>query len=164
MNCDSIRPIADAALETRIRVRLDSLTKPPGSLGRLEELTIQLGLIQKAESPIIGRKAMIVFCADHGVVAEGVTPYPQEVTSQMVANFHSGGAAINVLCRHANIEPVIVDMGVGQATRNFTREPAMTRAAAEQALPPLKTRWPGCLALSSWLDSSAVVATPASDV
>jgi nicotinate-nucleotide--dimethylbenzimidazole phosphoribosyltransferase len=67
-------------------------------------------------------------------VDEGVSPYPSEVTRQMVANFHSGGAAINVLCRHANIEPVIVDMGVGSPTRNFAREPAMTRAAAEQAL------------------------------
>lgn len=134
MNCDSIRSIADAALESRIRARLDSLTKPPGSLGRLEDLVLQLGLVQSTESPVIGRKAMIVFCADHGVVEEGISPYPSEVTRQMVANFRSGGAAINVLCRHANIEPVIVDMGVGNPTRNFTREPAMTRAAAEQAL------------------------------
>ena len=128
-----IRPIADAALEARIRARLDSLTKPPGSLGRLEELALQLGLIQATDSPKIGRKAMFVFCADHGVVEEGVSPYPSEVTRQMVANFRSGGAAINVLCRHANIEPVIVDMGVGRPTRNFTREPAMTRAQAEHA-------------------------------
>jgi nicotinate-nucleotide--dimethylbenzimidazole phosphoribosyltransferase len=129
-----IHPIADAALEARIRVRLDSLTKPPGSLGRLEELALQLGLIQSSDMPRIGRKAMIVFCADHGVVEEGVSPYPSEVTRQMVANFRSGGAAINVLCRHGGIEPVIVDMGVGSPTRNFAREPAMTRAQAEQAL------------------------------
>jgi nicotinate-nucleotide--dimethylbenzimidazole phosphoribosyltransferase len=133
-----IHPIADTQLETRIRARLDSLTKPPGSLGRLEELALQLGLIQATETPQIGRKAMIVFCADHGVVAEGVSPYPSEVTRQMVANFHSGGAAINVLCRHGGIEPVIVDMGVGKPTRNFAREPApepaMTRAEAEQAI------------------------------
>jgi nicotinate-nucleotide--dimethylbenzimidazole phosphoribosyltransferase len=119
-----IQPIADAALEARIRSRLDSLTKPQGSLGRLEELALQLGLIQATESPKIGHKAMFVFCADHGVVEEGVSPYPSEVTRQMVANFRSGGAAINVLCRHGNIEPVIVDMGVGRPTRNFTREPA----------------------------------------
>jgi nicotinate-nucleotide--dimethylbenzimidazole phosphoribosyltransferase len=134
MRYDSIRAIADAALETRIRARLDSLTKPPGSLGRLEDLVVQLGLIQSTESPHITRKAMIVFCADHGVVDEGVSPYPSEVTRQMVANFYSGGAAINVLCRHGGIEPVIVDMGVGRPTRNFAREPAMTRAAAEQAI------------------------------
>jgi nicotinate-nucleotide--dimethylbenzimidazole phosphoribosyltransferase len=129
-----IRPIADAALEARIRARLDSLTKPQGSLGRLEELALQLGLIQATESPKIGHKAMFVFCADHGVVEEGVSPYPSEVTRQMVANFRSGGAAINVLCRHGNIEPVIVDMGVGRPTRNFAREPAMTRAQAEHAI------------------------------
>jgi nicotinate-nucleotide--dimethylbenzimidazole phosphoribosyltransferase len=134
MNFDSIRPVADLELETRLRARLDSLTKPPGSLGRLEELALQLGLIQATGMPRIGRKAMIVFCADHGVVEEGVSPYPGEVTRQMVANFRSGGAAINVLCRHGGIEPVIVDMGVGKPTRNFTREPAMTRAEAEQAL------------------------------
>jgi nicotinate-nucleotide--dimethylbenzimidazole phosphoribosyltransferase len=134
MNFDSIRPIADAELEKRIRARLDSLTKPPGSLGRIEELALQLGLIQGTEMPQIGSKAMIVFCADHGVVEEGVSPYPSEVTRQMVANFGSGGAAINVLCRHGGIAPVIVDMGVGRPTKNFIREPAMTRAAAEQAI------------------------------
>jgi nicotinate-nucleotide--dimethylbenzimidazole phosphoribosyltransferase len=134
MTFDKIRPIADSALETRIRARLDSLTKPPGSLGRLEDLVLQLGLVQQTESPKIGSKSMIVFCADHGVVEEGVSPYPSEVTRQMVANFRAGGAAINVLCRHANIEPVIVDMGVGHPTRNFTREPAMTRAEVEHAL------------------------------
>jgi nicotinate-nucleotide--dimethylbenzimidazole phosphoribosyltransferase len=134
MRYDSIRPIADAPLEARLRARLDSLTKPPGSLGRLEDLVVHLGLIQSTENPHITRKAMIVFCADHGVADEGVSPYPSEVTRQMVANFRSGGAAINVLCRHQNIEPVIVDMGVGRPTRNFAREPAMTRAAAEQAI------------------------------
>jgi nicotinate-nucleotide--dimethylbenzimidazole phosphoribosyltransferase len=134
MNFDSIRSIADSALEARIRARLDSLTKPPGSLGVLEDLVVQLGLIQSTEFPQINRKAMIVFCADHGVVEEGVSPYPSEVTRQMVANFRAGGAAINVLCRHGGIEPVIVDMGVGRPTRNFTREPAMTRAETETAL------------------------------
>src|SRR5580700_6981458 len=134
MTFDAIRPIADPGLETRIRARLDSLTKPPGSLGRLEDLVLQLGLIQQTDAPKIASKSMIVFCADHGVVEEGVSPYPSEVTRQMVANFRSGGAAINVLCRHANIQPVIVDMGVGRPTRNFTREPAMTRAEVERAL------------------------------
>jgi nicotinate-nucleotide--dimethylbenzimidazole phosphoribosyltransferase len=129
-----IHPIHDAVLEARIRARLDSLTKPKGSLGRLEELVLQLGLIQATEVPHIGRKAMIVFCADHGVAEEGVSPYPSEVTGQMVANFQAGGAAINVLCRHANMEPVIVDMGVGKPTRNFTRGSAMSRAEAEQAI------------------------------
>ena len=121
-------------LETRIRRRLDSLTKPRGSLGRLEELAVQVGLIQGTDMPSVGRKAMLLFCADHGVVQEGVSPFPAEVTRQMVENFRSGGAAITVLCRQYGIEPVIVDMGVGRPTRNFTREAAMSREEAERAM------------------------------
>jgi len=121
-------------LEARIRRRLDSLTKPQGSLGRLEELAVQVGLIQGTDMPSVGRKAMLLFCADHGVAEEGVSPFPQEVTRQMVANFRAGGAAITVLCRQYGIEPVIVDMGVGQPTRNFAREPAMSRFQAQRAI------------------------------
>jgi nicotinate-nucleotide--dimethylbenzimidazole phosphoribosyltransferase len=121
-------------LERRIRLRLDSLTKPQGSLGRLEELALQVGLIQGTDMPSVGRKAMLLFCADHGVVEEGISPFPQEVTRQMVANFRAGGAAITVLCRQYGIEPVIVDMDVGKPTRNFTREPAMSRAEAERGI------------------------------
>ena len=121
-------------LEKRVRRRLDSLTKPQGSLGRLEDLAVQVALIQGTDMPSIGRKAMLLFCADHGVVEEGVSPYPPEVTAQMVANFRAGGAAITVLCRQYGIEPVIVDMGVGRPTRNFAREPAMSRAEARQAM------------------------------
>src|SRR5438105_12512738 len=84
--------------------------------------------------PSVDRKAMLLFCADHGVVEEGVSPFPQEVTRQMVANFRAGGAAITVLCRQYGIEPVIVDMGVGRPTRNFAREPAMSRAEAQRAM------------------------------
>jgi len=121
-------------LEKRIRLRLASLTKPQGSLGRLEELALQVGLIQGTDMPSVGRKAMLLFCADHGVVEEGVSPFPQEVTRQMVENFRAGGAAITVLCRQYGIEPVIVDMGVGRPTRNFAREPAMSRVEAERAM------------------------------
>jgi len=121
-------------LETRIRRRLDSLTKPQGSLGRLEELALQVGLIQGTDMPAIGRKAMLLFCADHGVVEEGVSPFPQEVTAQMVANFRAGGAAITVLCRQYGIEPVIVDLGIGKPTRNFAREPAMSKDEAQRAI------------------------------
>jgi nicotinate-nucleotide--dimethylbenzimidazole phosphoribosyltransferase len=103
-------------------------------LGRLEELALQVGLIQGIDMPSVGRKAMLLFCADHGIVDEGVSPYPQEVTAQMVANFRSGGAAINVLCRQHGIDPVIADMGVGKPTRNFALEPAMSRADAEKAI------------------------------
>ena len=131
---NSIEPIANPELEREIRARLDSLTKPPGSLGRLESLALQIGLVQRTARPAIGSKAVAIFCADHGIVEEGVSPYPSEVTAQMVANFRAGGAAITVLCRHFGIEPVIVDMGVGQPTRNFAREPAMTRGQAEDAI------------------------------
>jgi nicotinate-nucleotide--dimethylbenzimidazole phosphoribosyltransferase len=121
-------------LEASIRRRLDLLTKPTGSLGRLEDLALQVGLIQGSDMPSVSRKAMLLFCADHGIVEEGVSPYPQEVTAQMVANFRSGGAAITVLCRQYGIEPVIVDMGVGKPTRNFSREPAMSRAEVQRAM------------------------------
>jgi len=130
----SIEPIANPGLERKIRVRLDSLTKPPGSLGRLESLALQVGLVQRTAMPAIRNKAIAIFCADHGIVEEGVSPYPSEVTRQMVANFRAGGAAITVLCRHFGIEPVIVDMGVGHPTRNFARAPAMTRTQAEDAI------------------------------
>jgi nicotinate-nucleotide--dimethylbenzimidazole phosphoribosyltransferase len=104
-------------------------------LGRLEDLALQVGLIQETDMPTIGRKVMLLFCADHGVaVEEGVSAFPQEVTRQMVANFREGGAAITVLCRQYGIEPVIVDMGVGKPTRNFTREPAMSKAEAQSAV------------------------------
>jgi nicotinate-nucleotide--dimethylbenzimidazole phosphoribosyltransferase len=134
MNFENIRSIADADLEQRIRRRLDSLTKPPGSLGRLESLALQIGLIQATDMPRVDGKTIVIFGADHGVVAEGVTPYPSEVTAQMMANFRNGGAAISVLCRHYGIGSVVVDMGVGRPTRNFTREPAMTREQAERAI------------------------------
>jgi nicotinate-nucleotide--dimethylbenzimidazole phosphoribosyltransferase len=122
-----VRPIGNAELESRLRRRLDALTKPPGSLGRLEDLAVQIGLIQGTDTPRISSKAMLLFCADHGIVAEGVSPYPAEVTAQMVANFRAGGAAITVLCRQFGIEPVIIDMGVGRPSRNFAQEPALTR-------------------------------------
>ncbi len=129
-----IQRVANAELEAAIRRRLDSLTKPPGSLGRLEEIALRVGLIQNTEMPTAERKAMLIFCADHGVVEEGVSPYPAEVTRQMVANFQAGGAAINVLCRSFGIDPVVIDMGVGKPTRNFAVEPAMTRDEAAAAL------------------------------
>jgi nicotinate-nucleotide--dimethylbenzimidazole phosphoribosyltransferase len=134
MNFNDIRPTTDSELEARIRGRLDSLTKPPGSLGRLETLALQVGLAQGTDAPVIGRKAMLIFCADHGIVEEGVSRYPAAVTRQMVENFRAGGAAITVLCRRYGIEPVVVDMGVGHPTRNFAREPAMTREQAEGAM------------------------------
>src|ERR1700737_2347715 len=90
--------------------RLDSLPKPPGSLGRLEDAAIRLARLGSACPPPVPAPAVVaVFAGDHGVLAEGVTPWPAEVTAQMVANFCSGGAAINVLARHVGAKVVVVD-------------------------------------------------------
>jgi nicotinate-nucleotide--dimethylbenzimidazole phosphoribosyltransferase len=120
-------------LESRVQRRLDNLTKPPGSLGELEALAKRYCLLRGEYLPELPRKAMYLFCADHGITEEGISPYPKEVTAQMVANFRRGGAAINVLCRAFEIEPVILDCGVGAGTRNFAKEPAMSVAQAREA-------------------------------
>src|SRR3954451_19590223 len=91
----------------------DRLTKPRGALGRLESSGAQLAAIARTSPPPVPSPAVVaVFAGDHGVLAEGVTPWPAEVTAQMVANFCAGGAAINVLARHAGAEVVVVDVGV----------------------------------------------------
>ena len=94
------------------RERQNTLTKPLGSLGRLEELSIKLAGIYSNPTPVIANKSVILAAGDHGVVAEGVSAYPQEVTPQMVQNFLVGGAGINVLARHAGANIVILDVGV----------------------------------------------------
>ena len=131
------------------RARQDTLTKPPGSLGRLEEISIRLAGITGQPIPRIQHKVVAVMAGDHGVVAEGVSAYPSEVTPQMVYNFLRGGAAINVLARHVGARVVVVDMGVAAplephpalidmkiafGTANITRGPAMSREQAVQAL------------------------------
>ena len=127
------------------RARQDTLTKPQGSLGRLEELSITLAGIFRVPIPQINRKAVILAAGDHGVVAEGVSAYPQEVTPAMVANFLAGGAAINVLARLVGASIVVLDAGVaadldpnpllrsvkiGRGTANIAAGPAMTRQDA----------------------------------
>jgi nicotinate-nucleotide--dimethylbenzimidazole phosphoribosyltransferase len=129
--------------------RLDSLTKPLGSLGRLEEFARRLVSIAENERPVMDKKVIFTFAGDHGVVDEGVSAYPKEVTPEMVYNFLNGGAGINVLARHAGSEVVIVDMGVDydfgavsgltdmkvmRGTKNFVKGPAMTRAEAVRCI------------------------------
>jgi nicotinate-nucleotide--dimethylbenzimidazole phosphoribosyltransferase len=109
----------------------DRKTKPRGSLGVLEELAVRIGALQGVAVPARPECAIVVAAADHGVAAEGVSAYPQEVTAQMVANFEAGGAAVNVLAREAGARLVIVDAGVGAPTANIARGPAMPRSAAE---------------------------------
>jgi nicotinate-nucleotide--dimethylbenzimidazole phosphoribosyltransferase len=99
-------------LAQRLRHRLDHLTKPLGSLGRLEALALQIGLIQRTESPRLVAPQLVVFAADHGLAAQGVSAYPSEVTAQMVENFLAGGAAVSVLARQHGLALTVVDAGV----------------------------------------------------
>jgi nicotinate-nucleotide--dimethylbenzimidazole phosphoribosyltransferase len=107
----AIEPLDEAAMAAT-RAHLDRLTKPPGSLGRLERLVEQLAGITGSPTPRVERPAVVVFAGDHGVTARGVSAYPSDVTAQMVANFVRGGAAINVLADAAGAELVVVDVGV----------------------------------------------------
>ncbi len=138
----------DPAVARRTQALLDGKTKPRGSLGRLEALACRIAAARGTPVPELPVKAVVVMAGDHGVAAEGVSAYPQEVTWQMVANFVRGGAAINVLARHAGAEVIVADLGVkqpvdlpgvraarlGAGTGNIAREPAMTRAQAVAAL------------------------------
>jgi nicotinate-nucleotide--dimethylbenzimidazole phosphoribosyltransferase len=112
----------------------DRKTKPRGSLGVLEELAVRIGALQGVAVPTRPECALVIAAADHGVAAEGVSAYPQEVTAQMVANFAAGGAAINVLARESGVRLEVVDAGVGTPTGNITLGPAMSRTAAEGRL------------------------------
>ena len=151
-------PPLDEASEEAARARQRSLTKPPGSLGRLEELAIRLAGIRGTPLPSLSRRAVIVMAADHGVAAEGVSAYPAEVTRQMVLNFLRGGAAIDVLARQAGARLVVINIGVrgplplaesvapshpdctgrdrriAPGTASMTRGPAMSRTEAEAAV------------------------------
>src|SRR6266446_4606746 len=140
-----IRPI-DKGIVQQIQTRLNCLTKPPGSLGRLEKLAIWYTTIVGKLQNKIQKKVIVTFAADHGVTEEGVSAYPRQVTAQMVHNFLRGGAAINVLARAGGIEVRVVDAGVDadlsdrkelihakamRGTANFAVGPAMTRGEAE---------------------------------
>lgn len=144
----AIRPLEEGAMAAA-RARQDQLTKPQGSLGRLEDLAVQLAGITGQVRPSLPRKAVVVMAADHGVTAEGVSAYPSEVTPQMVMNFLAGGAAINVLARRAGARVVVVDVGVASqlpahdglvhrkvalGTRNLAVQPAMTGEEAAKAI------------------------------
>jgi nicotinate-nucleotide--dimethylbenzimidazole phosphoribosyltransferase len=112
-------PLPQQEWRERASRRLDRLTKPLGSLGRLEEIAAKIVTICEQERPDCSKKVIFTLAADHGVTEEGVSAYPKAVTRQMVLNFLSGGAAINVLCRHFGIEVVIVDIGVEGGTNEL---------------------------------------------
>jgi nicotinate-nucleotide--dimethylbenzimidazole phosphoribosyltransferase len=138
----------DAGAMSAARERQDQLTKPAGSLGILEQISIRLAGICGEMLPEIEKKAVVVMAGDHGIVAEGVSAFPAEVTEQMVYNFINGGAAINVLARHEGAAVVVVDMGVKAVidhpkvvnrkikpgTANMTQGPAMTKDEAVRAV------------------------------
>jgi nicotinate-nucleotide--dimethylbenzimidazole phosphoribosyltransferase len=142
-------PALDRAAMHAARDRLDRLTKPRDSLGRLEEIVVQLAGVRGAAMPSIERRAIVVMAADHGVAAHGVSAYPSAVTGQMVENFLAGGAAINVLGRRLGARLIVVDMGVaapvqprdglvsrrlGAGTRDLSAEPAMSRDQAMRGI------------------------------
>ncbi|EPC00526.1 hypothetical protein L861_06185 [Litchfieldella anticariensis FP35 = DSM 16096] len=151
---DTLARITGSDRETGRRVTdyLDTLTKPPGSLGQLEILAVQLASMTGDDFPRVTPPAVVVFAADHGVAAEGVSAFPQEVTAQMVANFVAGGAAINVFARQIGARIEVIDVGVASelasgelaqgavdekvrsGTANFVESDAMTRAEAIQAI------------------------------
>ncbi len=144
---DEIAAPPDRRIE-EARRHLDSLTKPPGSLGRLEELATRLAVL-RGGPPRVAAPVIFTFAGDHGVAAEGVSAYPQVVTAQMVENFLRGGAAVNVLARQAGARVIVADLGVASplaggpglvsrpvapGTANMARGPAMTRAQAARAI------------------------------
>ncbi|PWU04439.1 MAG: nicotinate-nucleotide--dimethylbenzimidazole phosphoribosyltransferase [Bacteroidetes bacterium] len=139
--------ISQDILKQSISDSINNKTKPPGSLGVLEDMAMQIGMLQGTSRPELRKPHIVVFAGDHGIAATGlVNPYPQEVTAQMVLNFLNGGAAINVFCRQNKIELNVVDAGVknefitgtetgearlihakiGEGTRNYLEEPAMS--------------------------------------
>ncbi|WP_282603234.1 nicotinate-nucleotide--dimethylbenzimidazole phosphoribosyltransferase [Paracoccus sp. PARArs4] len=116
------------------RDRQDQLTKPQGSLGRLEDLAVFMAGWQGRARPRIDRAQALVFAGNHGVVAQGITPFPPEVTAAMVANFEAGGAAINQLCRAAGADLSVVALDLDRPTADFTQGPAMTAAEVSDAM------------------------------
>jgi len=145
---NNIAPI-DRSIKKKITARLDSLTKPKGSLGRLEETALKYCLSSGSTNPPPCRKRLICFAGDHGVADEGVSAYPREVTAQMVSNIVKGGSAVGVLSRHTNTELVVVDIGVNadlndikdilhkkirMGTSNITHGPAMSLTDTIKAL------------------------------
>ena len=144
----SVPPVA-AELEGRVRARLDALSKPRGSLGRIEELAVRLATMQAREFPVAERRAALVFAGDHGVCEEGVSAYRPGVTARLCYNMVAGGGVVNALARRQGVDVRVVDVGVdhdfgaatglvhakvARGTRSLARHDAMTRAQAEQAL------------------------------
>lgn len=149
MHIPLVEPTASNSLSNALDEKINSKTKPLGSLGILESVAKQIGLIQKTTAPLLRNPAILVFAGDHGVVAENISAYPQSVTWQMVENFLAQGAAINVFARQSGCALQIIDAGVNHdfgkrdglidrkisfSTRNFAAEPAMTAEQCTAAI------------------------------
>ena len=145
---DKIKPIDASSLQAT-QLRLDNLTKPKGSLGKLEEFAKRIVAITGKSNPSLDKKVIVTMAGDHGITEEGVSAYPSAVTAQMVYNFLRGGAGVNVLAKHVGAKVIVVDMGVAEdlqphseliirkiakGTQNFAKGPAMTREQAIQAI------------------------------
>ena len=137
------------SIKDKLQHKIDFKTKPLGSLGQLEDIALQLGMIQNTLTPKLEKPSLLVFAADHGIADEGVSPYPKDVTWQMAMNFCSGGAAINVFCKQNGISLKVIDAGVdydfpdelpvinakvARGSRNMMNEPAMTLEECKLAL------------------------------
>ena len=144
----NIKPV-DTSMRESVIARIDNLTKPKGSLGMLEDLALQICLVQKTLQPALHEPHNVLFAADHGIIEEGVTVSPKEVTWQQLSHFSKGGAGINFLCEQHGFKLVLVDAGVdydipqdhgiidkkiGRGTRSFLHGPAMTGEEFERCL------------------------------
>ncbi len=127
-------PAADESARAAALARQNALTKPPGSLGRLEDLALFMAAWRGTAQPRIARAQALVFAGNHGICAQGVNPYPQAVTAQMVANFQAGGAAINQLCRANGADLGVIALDLDRPTADFTQAPAMTPAETLEAM------------------------------
>lgn len=148
MRAFRVTPV-DNGLKDQLQQKIDTKTKPLGALGSIEATALKLGLIQQTLTPVLKKPAAVVFAADHGITEEPVSAYPREVTTQMVLNFLSGGAAINVFARQHEMKLLVVNAGilgelpksktlidvpVAKGTRNYLKEPAMSKQQCNQAL------------------------------
>ena len=129
-----VLPAPDGAAEGAARARQASLTKPPGSLGRLEDLAVFMAGWRGTDRPRIARAQALVFAGNHGICAQGVNPFPQAVTAQMVANFRAGGAAINQLCRANGADLSVIALELDRPTQDFTEGPALSETETLAAI------------------------------
>ena len=148
MYINSIVTPLSSTLKSALQNKINQKTKPLGSLGRLELLALQIGLIQNTLSPVLNNASLIIFAGDHGIVVEGVSAFPACVTTQMIANFLAGGSAVSVFAKQNKLDLWIVDAGVNadlelhphlinakiaKGTKNFLHDSAMTNAQCQQA-------------------------------